>query len=344
MLDSKNSSLAWCSCCQCFGTVVCVLFNWTRHGLLQAPCMCPCRVCHTSPTALLVPALADVCCCADDKPRQLMSQLVALLILHAGSCTSAELASAAQQLRTLTRERMDGRELQQLLVDLQAAHARVVAAHAAADQGQVAPHTADAPATCVQEAATSFEAAAAGKQTPGPVRRTKSRAAPLQASAPGGASSSNTAALHAATAVPASIARHTQRRSRLKVLEGSAGGSRISKQLQLAGEATATPAKSASSTALGIRKCPLPTADDASDRQTAGIDAVRSRRSSRPQALAAVAEADKPGPWRPSVVLVLDNEMQQLPWGSCAGLQHQNLCRYVSGGKQCTLRCRQQAY
>jgi hypothetical protein len=256
-----------------------------------------------------------------------MSQLVALLILHAASCTSAQIASAAQQLRTLTQERMDGQELQQLLVDLQAAHARVLEMHAAADQGQVAPETSDAPATCGHKAAASFEAAAAERKTPGPVRRNKSRAAPLQASAPCGASSSNMAALLAATTVPASIARHTQRRSRLKALEGSAGGGRISKQLQLAGEPT--PGKSASRTALGIPKCPLPTADEATERQTACKNAVSSRRSSPPQALAAVAQGDKSGPWRPSVVLMLDRDMQQLPWGSCAGLQQQNLCRYV---------------
>lgn len=333
--------LAQCSYCQC--AVICatvLLLSWTRPGLLPAPCELGA---HHPLLCLCWSSLADVCCCADDKPRQLLSQLVALLILHAGSCTSVELASAAQQLRTLTQERMDGRELQQLLTDLQAAHARVVAAHAAADQGPVAHQIADAVATCVQKAATSFDAAAAERQTPGPVRRTKSRAAPLQAGVPGGASSSNTAALLAATAVPASIARHTQRRSRLKVLEGSAGGSRIGKQLQLAGEPT--PAKSASSrsTALAIPKCPLSTADEATERQTAGKDAVSSRHSSRPQALAAVAEDDRPDPWRPSVVLVLDNELQQLPWGSCAGLQHQNLCRYVTDGTYCMLRCKQLA-
>lgn len=74
--------------------------------------------------------------CADDKSKQLLGQMLALLVGHLDSCATAELAAAVQDLSTLAQQRMDGLHLQRLLSDMEAAHAAVKAAAAATDTQQ----------------------------------------------------------------------------------------------------------------------------------------------------------------------------------------------------------------
>jgi hypothetical protein len=68
--------------------------------------------------------------------------MVALLVIHLGSCTTAELTQAAQQLSTLAQQRMDGLHLQRLLAEMEAAHAALPA------PAQPAPQSATSSSRC----------------------------------------------------------------------------------------------------------------------------------------------------------------------------------------------------
>lgn len=276
---------------------------------------------------------------------------------HARACTLAELAAAAQQLSALTQQRMDGLHLDRLVADLQAAHATVIIG-AAAERGAVPETTASAACSASPKpsVAAGSAAAASGCDTPSrPVpgtaqttsKQDRPRAGRQLVDTAGVADSSTKAARPAKTAskgrqmsalhescasqseasscmpmlgaatveVPQSVARHAQRRSRLKVLSRSASGSSASRQPE-------SPAAASSST-LGAASWPPAAAEPA----TSAAKHLPSVRRSRGPAQGPTAAANTPGSLQPAVVLVLDAHMQQLPWESCGGLQHQNIYR-----------------
>ncbi|KAF8065905.1 SF3B4 [Scenedesmus sp. PABB004] len=122
--------------------------------------------------------------------------------------------------------------------------------------------------------------------------------------------------------VPPSLARHAVRRSRLQGADGGAGGAAV------------TPMAVGSRSRLAVLDD-----EDSPPRGGAGPAAAsaaaatpaRGRGARAPaHAPRAPAAESSPGPWAPSVVLLLDGQMQQLPWESCAGLQQQAIYRCPS--------------
>lgn len=283
--------------------------------------------------------------------------MVALLVAHAGACTLAELAAAAQQLSALTQQRMDGLHLDRLVADLQAANATAIT-RAAAERGAVPQASASAACSASHTPSVAAGAAAAApgcgtpsRPVPGTAQTTSKQGRPRASrqllDTAGVADSSTKAARPAKTAskgrqysaldegcasqseasssmpilgaapveVPQSVARHAQRRSRLKVLSRSAAGSNASRQPE-------SPSAASSGT-LGAAAWPPAAAEPATNAAKHLLPVSRTRGPAQGPA----AAADTPGSLQPAVVFVLDAHMQQLPWESCGGLQHQSIYR-----------------
>jgi hypothetical protein len=138
--------------------------------------------------------------------------------------------------------------------------------------------------------------------------------------------------------VPQSLARHAVRRSRLAGLSSSVKAAALHE----------TGSSSSSSTARKAVRIAATCSSD-SDGDVAELDAgvatssmrhaAAKLRSSASRSTAASAAASGPaqlqqqqqqGAWVPSVLLLLDGQVQQLPWESCEGLRQQNVYRYTT--------------
>jgi hypothetical protein len=117
--------------------------------------------------------------------------------------------------------------------------------------------------------------------------------------------------------VPQSLARHAVRRSRLsegqgclKAATAAAAGASSSSSRRLAKPTTA-----ASGGDSDVSSAAEPHADATTGRSQTGTAAAASRQQRQQRA------------WVPSVLLLLDGQVQQLPWESCQGLASQNMYR-----------------
>lgn len=313
----------------------------------------------------------------DERACQLLSQVVLLLLVHFNALTTAELASALQDLSNLSQQRVDGFHLQQLLSELEAAHAAVSKAAAGAQEAAAAGSCINAPGSALQGSpaasrkprvsVAAVAGATAAPLTPldgaatarHPVARSRGRA--LQAAPGMSAGVADTTCKAAAAAasgevpvvqVPQSIARHASRRSRLRVMNDSPSSSR-----QQAGAASRLPPVGRQAVPEAGPGCfdgsaaacstPAPSRAGKAGRCTAVSTAVAAEQdcaerqgpssssssgggassSAGPVQAAANARGRGSMQWRPAVVLVLDDSMQQLPWESCQGLKGQNIYR-----------------
>jgi hypothetical protein len=119
--------------------------------------------------------------------------------------------------------------------------------------------------------------------------------------------------------VPQSLARHAVRRSRLsegqgclKAATAAAAGASSSSSRRLAKPTAAAPGGDSD-----VRSAAEPHADATTGRSQTGTAAAASRQQQQRQQRA----------WVPSVLLLLDGQVQQLPWESCQGLASQNMYR-----------------
>lgn len=350
---------------------------------------------------------------AEEVPCQLLTQLVATLLVHLDACSTLELQRAVRELCQLTRHRGDGLHVSKLVAELSEHHAAVKAAVPAAapalldvtnkqgDAGIQRRDAASASSSSRRVSVADADDASAVYATPAaPKARSRlglnqtsasAKKAPrsrLKAMQKSSRPSSNLASddvsglaslmaskLHleeqqqqqhevgdgaaqeaAATVVPAapepkrkakapgtiarkvrfaqeddvqqenaenqgpegdgqgcvppaSLARHAVRRSRLQDMQSTTVGAALAASAVVgdsggereASQALATPAAAACKT---------------SGKQLKSATAA-----------VGIAHHLFSGPWVPAVVLLLDGDVQQLPWESCAGLKQQSIYR-----------------
>jgi hypothetical protein len=128
--------------------------------------------------------------------------------------------------------------------------------------------------------------------------------------------------------VPQSLARHAVRRSRLSEGQGcliaaaAAGASSSSRR-------SATHTAAASGSGSGVSSAAAPVAAATSSNRPVSRPRLGAAASANQQLQQQLQQQQQQRAWVPSVLLLLDGQVQQLPWESCQGLGRQNMYRWA---------------